>query len=404
MTIIRSTSHVLKYQTCSKSKYLKQMFEDYQINLNIYIQMILKEQLPLKQNLSSKDLPTITTEHSAWKQIVYKTASEIIRSQIKKANSKRYKRYKQLYYLASKTQRRQLFLNKKFSELNLKNILKTKYFSIPNLKNFSMTLDSRLINFSNDSKYFDEFIKISTTVRDEKFKRKFVPICLPIKHYKHSLKYKNDEWTRKNSIRIRKVNDQYFLDLIYEKEEPKRKTIGNIIAFDQGYKKLISDSNGNHYGIEMFNLYQKISRKQQGSKAFKRLLIHRDNEINRIINNIKDLDNVKELIIEDLKYVKHKTKLFKTVMNKVQRWSYVKTTSKLERFCQENGVLLTKINPAYTSQTCSNCGVVDKSNRKGELFCCSTCKMEIDADYNAAINILHIGECDPYDSKKMLAL
>jgi IS605 OrfB family transposase len=42
-------------------------------------------------------------------------------------------------------------------------------------------------------------------------------------------------------------------------------------------------------------------------------------------------------------------------MNKVQRWSYPKTKRKLERLCEENGVLLTKVNPAYTSQKCSLC-------------------------------------------------
>ena len=59
--------------------------------------------------------------------------------------------------------------------------------------------------------------------------------------------------------------------------------------------------------------------------------------------------------------------------------------------CEENGVLLTKVNPAYTSQTCSSCGTVCKSNRKGELYKCNVCSLEIDADYNAAINILHRG-------------
>ena len=85
-------------------------------------------------------------------------------------------------------------------------------------------------------------------------------------------------------------------------------------------------------------------------------------------------------------------------MNKIQRWSYPKTVLKLERFGEENGVLLTKINPAYTSQTCSNCGVVDAKSRQGELFDCQHCKMTMDADSNAAMNILRIGSCGTYGS------
>ena len=58
-------------------------------------------------------------------------------------------------------------------------------------------------------------------------------------------------------------------------------------------------------------------------------------------------------------------------------------------FCEENSVLLTKVNPAYTSQTCSHCGTKDKTNRKGETYSCKVCGLIIDADYNASINILH---------------
>jgi len=76
-------------------------------------------------------------------------------------------------------------------------------------------------------------------------------------------------------------------------------------------------------------------------------------------------------------------------MNKLQRWSYPKVINKLERLSEEEGFLLTKINPTYTSQCCSKCGFVDSNSRNGEQFECTNCKNKIDADYNAAINILH---------------
>ena len=61
-------------------------------------------------------------------------------------------------------------------------------------------------------------------------------------------------------------------------------------------------------------------------------------------------------------------------MSKLQRWSYIRVISKLERFCEENGILLTKISPAYTSQTCSQCGSIHKESRINELFKCVDCK------------------------------
>lgn len=50
------------------------------------------------------------------------------------------------------------------------------------------------------------------------------------------------------------------------------------------------------------------------------------------------------------------------------------------------------IPPQYTSQACSQCGCVDKENRKTQAkFKCTVCGFEANADYNAAINILRVG-------------
>ncbi len=50
-----------------------------------------------------------------------------------------------------------------------------------------------------------------------------------------------------------------------------------------------------------------------------------------------------------------------------------------------------KINPAYTSQTCSSCGHVASENRESQaVFRCAACRHEANADVNAAINIARI--------------
>ena len=50
-----------------------------------------------------------------------------------------------------------------------------------------------------------------------------------------------------------------------------------------------------------------------------------------------------------------------------------------------------KVPPAYTSQTCHQCGHVDKDNRKQSDFKCTACGHTDDADVNAALNILAFG-------------
>ena len=56
------------------------------------------------------------------------------------------------------------------------------------------------------------------------------------------------------------------------------------------------------------------------------------------------------------------------------------------------GVGMILVNPAYTSQTCSRCGHVDKKNRESQaVFVCKKCSYTANADVNAARNILKRG-------------
>ena len=57
------------------------------------------------------------------------------------------------------------------------------------------------------------------------------------------------------------------------------------------------------------------------------------------------------------------------------------------------GGTLLLVPPQYTSQTCSHCGCVDKSNRVSQAkFKCTACGFECNADHNAALNILAAGQ------------
>lgn len=50
------------------------------------------------------------------------------------------------------------------------------------------------------------------------------------------------------------------------------------------------------------------------------------------------------------------------------------------------------VDPKYTSQTCSDCGTVDKRSRESQSrFLCTSCGFKLNADSNAARNILNLG-------------
>ncbi len=54
--------------------------------------------------------------------------------------------------------------------------------------------------------------------------------------------------------------------------------------------------------------------------------------------------------------------------------------------------MVVHVDPAYTSQTCSACGHVDRANRPNQAkFCCQSCGFAGHADWNAARNIAKRG-------------
>jgi putative transposase len=58
---------------------------------------------------------------------------------------------------------------------------------------------------------------------------------------------------------------------------------------------------------------------------------------------------------------------------------------------EEAGRQLIVINPRHTSQTCAECGYIDKRNRDGAVFECRRCGHCDNADVNAARNIIRAG-------------
>jgi len=361
--ITRSSKHILKFSNQNKISNIDILFHTFQKALQEYVDMIWEQELPLKNNLSSKDLPDVADiRHSRWKQLIYKHASEIIRANIKR-----------------------------------------KKKSKPVIKNVGINLDERFFDLMKEknSVEFDEFIRIKLPWFQEN-KKLSQTINLPIKFHKQSLKFK--DWNLKKTIRLTKKNDNYFIWFIYEKDEPEYIKEGKSIGIDCGYKTLVATSDGDLMGRNIEDIYNQISRKKRNSKNYIQAIEHKKNAINKVVNDLfKSYSDLNHIVIEDLKNVKKnsKGKINKKFNNKLQYWSYKQFIFKMEQACQEKGILLEKVSPAYTSQTCSKCGKIDKSSRKGELYQCSACGLKINADTNASINILHRGTYSSSNSKSI---
>lgn len=81
-----------------------------------------------------------------------------------------------------------------------------------------------------------------------------------------------------------------------------------------------------------------------------------------------------------------------------QMWRYFQLQQFLQYKAEENGIVIRKVNPRYTSRRCSQCGHINKDftraarDRKAEggyaaRFECPKCQYKADADYNAARNL-----------------
>ena len=104
----------------------------------------------------------------------------------------------------------------------------------------------------------------------------------------------------------------------------------------------------------------------------------------------KIVDRYGFIAVEDLHASRmlHNHCLAKSISDAAWSGFFVMLSSK----AGEAGRIMVKVNPAYTSQTCSRCQYrrsgEQKLTLKDRVFVCPSCGLEIDRDLNAAKNIL----------------
>lgn len=197
---------------------------------------------------------------------------------------------------------------------------------------------------------------------------------------------------------------------------------GSAVGIDMGVTTLATLSDGSEFHHNDFSQLERkrlraqrsLSRKKKGSSNFRKAKA-RLSRIHEFIAN-KRLDTLHKattaisknhavVYVEALntkgmstsakgdmetpgKNVRAKAGLNKAILS--QGWHEFKRQLKYKLAWQ--GGNLIEINPRYTSQTCPKCGHTAKENRRGKRFVCVKCGHTDDADRNAAINILEVGQ------------
>lgn len=95
------------------------------------------------------------------------------------------------------------------------------------------------------------------------------------------------------------------------------------------------------------------------------------------------------IALEDLSGIRGRLPAWgKDARHRLSGWSFSQLATFIEYKAALAGVPVVRVNPAYTSQTCSACGHCERANRTSqEKFLCVSCGMGMNADKNAARNI-----------------
>jgi putative transposase len=263
--------------------------------------------------------------------------------------------------------------------------------SKPSVQTTTIRLDARTLSFDKKME------TASVATQDKRIK-------IPLKKHKHAKKYVG--WNCKaGEIGINKKG-QWVLRLVFEKVVEKPQRTGRVFGADRGIKHPVVVSNNKFYGEGRWNECERkhrshISRLQaKGTKSAKRHLKKASGRWRRfrtdcdrvIVSKIfKDIKPGDTIVLENLTHIKKrcgtKGKVRKKHRAKMGRWSFRRLEDAFNYKAEVEEVYIETVDARYTSQTCSRCNKILKSNRKSQSLYSCACGLKLNADLNAARNI-----------------
>lgn len=365
--MILSSKCSIKFANRGKRDALASFSEEFSRITKFFIDLLWEQ----KDNSIPALLPKeITSKVQTWLsaravQASGKQASGIVRGTVQKHKSR--------MFMLAKMQREHWDDPSVFKKLQSK-VSQTK-LSKPYLDNIHPVLDSRFVKIEESKNSFDLWVNFGS-LGDK------LSICVPVNRTKHLKRLMSKGYEMGVGVRLLRNK----IEFCFEKEIGER-DVGERVGIDIGIKSAVSCSNGfqttkDNHGHDLDSIQKRLSRRKKGSNGFARSQDHRTNYINWSIKQL-NLNNVKEVRIEDIKYLRSG----KTCSRWLGHWTYRAIFDKIELECKKHGVHVSCVDPTYTSQRCSECGWTQKGNRDGKEFRCLECGYECDSDLNGSVNI-----------------
>lgn len=221
---------------------------------------------------------------------------------------------------------------------------------------------------------------------------------------KHYQQYKT--WKRCSADLIQDRKGRWWLHVVMSKdiqEIPPNDTDNSFVGVDLGIVNPAADSRGKFYGsehweeVERRHAVLRSELQSKGTRSAKRKLKRTSGRQRRFRRDcdhvlskrlVQSMESGQTLVFENLTDIRGKTKLKKAQRKRLHKWSFAQLQAFVEYKAQAAGVSVVFVDPRYTSQKCSQCKHVSRSNRPEQsVFKCRVCKFTCHADHNAAINI-----------------
>ena len=208
-------------------------------------------------------------------------------------------------------------------------------------------------------------------------------------------------------VAIKKSNERWYATIITDFAE-KRMCGDKELGIDLGINHYLMDSEKNYVGHPNFfeknkqllrQAHKNLLRKKKGSsnrnkarkilaKAYEKVKNRRDDFLHKLSNEY--IRKSKIIVVEDLN-IKRMMELKYYNAKNIADSSWGRFLQFLTYKAESAGCKIVKIDPRNTTKSCSGCGNIQKMKLYERVYHCKNCGLEIDRDYNSAINIHRLG-------------
>jgi len=213
---------------------------------------------------------------------------------------------------------------------------------------------------------------------------------------------------------VKRRSGDYYIQIAVELDTPPTGKTPKVVGVDLGRRDIATTSTNKAWNGSQLQAtrdrYSRVraslqSKRTRRSRRLLKRLSGREARFQKNINHSISRQLVNEakvigaaLAFEDLTDIRKSLNTQprnKTERRKTNNWAFYQLRMFVTYKAVLAGVSVVFVPPAYTSQTCSRCHHVHpekgKSYRSGKLFKCGHCRLEADADWNAANNIATLG-------------